>query len=54
MKRILLLVMALFFLSGCAPFESIPSSPSQTPESWLQIQPTARVAVGAMTSCPSA
>jgi hypothetical protein len=27
------------FLAGCNPLESIPYSPTQTPETWLKIQP---------------
>ncbi|MBN1454507.1 MAG: hypothetical protein JW963_26045, partial [Anaerolineales bacterium] len=46
LSRVAVVTLILLFLSGCAPFESIPYSPPQTPESWLQIQPTARVAVG--------
>jgi hypothetical protein len=36
----------LFFLSGCGHIDTIPYSPSQTPKTWLQIQPYAEFKVG--------
>jgi len=36
------------FLSACARFESIPYTPEQTPESWLQIQPFIELQIGSL------
>lgn len=41
MKKFALLFSILFFLSACGRLDSIPFSPAQTPETWLQIQPFA-------------
>jgi hypothetical protein len=38
--------MVLLVLSACGRLESIPYSPEQTPESWLQIQPFVELKIG--------
>jgi hypothetical protein len=40
---LLLLVTAVMLLSGCSQIASIPYSPAQTPETWLQIQPFVKI-----------
>lgn len=42
------LFLAALILSGCSPLSTIPSSPTQTPESWLKIQPFIAVKLGAV------
>ena len=39
MKRILYFFASLFILTACGRLDSIPYTPAQTPETWLQIQP---------------
>lgn len=39
MKRIPFFLLASFFLAACGRLDSIPYTPVQTPETWLQIQP---------------
>lgn len=39
MKRILYFFAPLFILTACGRLDSIPYTPAQTPETWLQIQP---------------
>jgi len=39
MKRILLFLLTSFLLAACGRLDFIPYTPTQTPESWLQIQP---------------
>lgn len=46
MKRILSLSFPFFFLSACGRLESIPYTPVQTPQTWLQIQPYAELSIG--------
>lgn len=41
MKRSILFVFFLFSLTACGRLDSIPYTPTQTPESWLSIQPYA-------------
>ena len=41
MKRILFFLLTSFLLTACGQLDSIPYTPSQTPETWLQIQPFA-------------
>lgn len=47
MKRILLLL-PLLFLSACGRLDTIPYTPTQTSETWLQIQPYAELQIGAV------
>ena len=35
------LLLALLGISACAPLDTLPYTPAQTPETWLQIQPFA-------------
>jgi hypothetical protein len=44
--RALLFLMGLLASTGCGRLDSIPHSPRQTPESWLQIQPFVAVEIG--------
>ena len=46
MKKLSNLSIMLMTLSACARLESIPYSPEQTPESWLQIQPFVELKIG--------
>jgi hypothetical protein len=39
-------ILTALILSGCSSLSSIPSSPPQTPESWLSIQPFIKIHVG--------
>lgn len=39
MNRLRMTWIVALFLTGCSSLESIPYSPTQTPETWLQIQP---------------
>ncbi len=41
MKRILFFLLNSFLLTSCGRLDSIPYTPAQTPETWLQIQPFA-------------
>ncbi len=41
MKRILFFLLTSFLLAACGQLDSIPYTPAQTPETWLQIQPFA-------------
>jgi len=43
MKRIYFFLLASFFLTACGRLDSIPYTPAQTPETWLQIQPYAEI-----------
>lgn len=47
LKRLLAIPVFIFLLSGCAPLETIPYAPPQTPETWLQIQPSIELQLGA-------
>ena len=47
MKRIIPYLAALLCLAACGRIDTIPYSPRQTPETWLQIQPYARIKFGA-------
>lgn len=49
MKRILPLIAILFLLTACGRLDSIPYTPPQTPDTWLQIQPYAEFRLGAQT-----
>ena len=40
------LILAALILSGCGSLSSIPSSPVQTPEGWLSIQPFIKIHFG--------
>ena len=42
MKRLIFLP-ALLLLSACGRLDTIPYMPTQTPETWLQIQPYAEI-----------
>lgn len=44
--RNLLIAAAVLFLAGCAPLDSIPYTPPQTPETWLKIQPYTQLQIG--------
>jgi len=46
MRRQSLLAISLLSLSGCDRLATIPYSPEQTPESWLQIQPFVDLKIG--------
>jgi hypothetical protein len=46
MKKATYLSIVLLVLSACGRLESIPYSPEQTPESWLQIQPFVELNIG--------
>jgi hypothetical protein len=46
MKKASYLSIVLLVLSACGRLESIPYSPEQTPESWLQIQPFVELNIG--------
>jgi hypothetical protein len=41
MKRILFLLVIILSLTACGQLDSIPYTPAQTPQTWLQIQPFA-------------
>lgn len=49
MKRILPFVLLFPLLSACRQLNTIPYTPPQTPESWLQIQPFAEIQYGSST-----
>lgn len=49
MKRILPFVLLFPLLSSCSQLNTIPYTPPQTPESWLQIQPFAEIQYGSST-----
>lgn len=49
MKRILFFLLASFLLTACGRLESIPYTPAQTPETWLQIQPFAEFQFASQT-----
>ena len=49
MKLILPFFLLLLSLSACTQLDSIPFEPSQTPETWLQIQPFAEIGLGSQT-----
>jgi hypothetical protein len=44
-KHPVLWLLIVFVLSGCSQIDSIPTRPLQTPETWLAIQPVARIPV---------
>jgi hypothetical protein len=46
MRQVSLLGISLLALSGCDRLATIPFSPEQTPESWLQIQPFVDLKIG--------
>lgn len=46
MKRSILLYLPILLLSACGRLDTIPYAPTQTPESWLQIQPYVEIQVG--------
>ena len=45
MKRFLFFFLTSFLLTACGQLDSIPYTPAQTPESWLQIQPFAEIKI---------
>jgi hypothetical protein len=45
--RTFLIIAAALFLAGCGSLDTIPYSPPQTPETWLQIQPYTLLRIGA-------
>jgi hypothetical protein len=49
MKHILSLLFLLPLLTACGRLDTIPYSPPQTPETWLQIQPYTEIQFGAQT-----
>lgn len=50
MKRFnLILLFMLLSISACAPLETLPYVPAQTPGTWLQIQPFTKFQVGSQT-----
>jgi len=49
MKRIILLYAILFSLSACGRLDTIPYTPVQTPETWLQIQPFGELKFGSQS-----
>jgi len=49
MKRLLPLLLPLFLLTSCGRLDTIPYSPPQTPETWLQIQPYTEIQFGGQT-----
>jgi hypothetical protein len=49
MKRIVFLLALLFLLTSCGRLDTIPYSPPQTPETWLQIQPYTEIQFGGQT-----
>ena len=49
MKRILPLLATLFLLTSCGRLDTIPYSPPQTPETWLQIQPYTEIHLGSQS-----
>ena len=46
MRRVFWFVISFLGLSGCSDLATIPFSPEQTPESWLQIQPYLDLKIG--------
>jgi len=46
MKRIIIILTFLFTLTACGRLDTIPYEPTQTPETWLQIQPYAEFQFG--------
>ena len=46
MKRIISILVALRSCAACGRLDTIPYSPPQTPETWLQIQPYAEIHFG--------
>ncbi len=46
-KRVLPWLLAIVLLTACNQLESIPYSPTHTPDSWLNIQPVLEVPLGA-------
>ncbi len=43
MRRIFFFLLTAFLLTACGRLDSIPYTPAQTPETWLQIQPYAEI-----------
>ena len=43
MRRLLLWLLPLLLLTGCARLDAIPASPPQTATTWLTIQPHAAI-----------
>ena len=46
MRRTLIAFTSLLFLNACGRLDSIPTSPPQTPQSWLTIQPYLAFKIG--------
>jgi hypothetical protein len=44
-RYLILWLFSAWILAGCGRIDAIPADPPQTPESWLAIQPVARIAV---------
>ena len=48
MRRTLIAFTSLLFLNACGRLDSIPTSPLQTPQSWLTIQPFLAFKIGSL------
>ena len=49
MKYDILSLIVILNISACARLDSIPYTPAQTPETWLQIQPYTQIVFGSQT-----
>lgn len=48
-KHPVLWLASVLLLSGCSQIDAIPTSPPQTPEAWLSIQPFAQIDIASQT-----